>query len=250
MAIIIKSEEEIVLMRKGGKFLAEILSELANLVKPGINTEFIDQKAFDLCQSFQVIPAFKGYNNYPATICVGVDDIAVHGIPSRNQILKEGQIISIDMGLIYQGYYADSALTIAVGEIDQEAQRLLDTTKLALKSAISKAISGNRVGDISNAIEQVADLAGFSVITDLTGHGIGKNLHEEPAIPCYGEPGTGELLREGMTIAIEPMINQGESDLLFENDGWTTKTKDGKLSAIFEHTVVVRKKAAEVLTIK
>lgn len=250
MAISIKTQTEIEIMRKAGKVLAKILNQLAKEVKPGVSTKYLDQTAADLCKLYQVKAAFLGYNNYPAHICVGVDDVAVHGIPSDTQILKSGQIVSIDMGVIMQGYYSDSAITVAVGQIDQQAQRLLDVTRLALKSAIAKAVEGNRVGDISNTIEEIATLSGFSVIEDLTGHGIGKALHEEPAVPCFGQAGTGSLLKAGMALAIEPMINQGSADLIFEADGWTTRTADGKLSAIFEHTVIVGKKQAEVLTIE
>jgi len=248
--IYIKKEKDIQSMRTGGAMLGEILYKLKQLIKPGISTQDINDIAEAFCKKNNVIPAFKGYNGFPATVCVGIDDVAVHGIPSKDEILKEGQIISVDMGLIYKDMFLDSAFTTGVGQIDADAQRLLDTTELALKNAISKAVEGNTVGDIGNAIEQVALLAGFSVIEDMTGHGVGYKLHEDPAIPCFGDPGTGPKLQAGMTVALEPMLNEGGPDLTYSDDGWTTKTKDGGRSAIFEHSIVIGKGKAEILTKK
>lgn len=250
MSVKPKTEAEIKIMRKAGKILAEILGELTEMVKPGITTQDLDDKAMALCKKYNVQPSFLGYEGFPAAICVGVDDVAVHGIPSTEEILLEGEIISIDMGVILEGYHSDSAVTVAVGEIDTDAQRLMETTRLALKAAIKQAVEGNRIGDIGFAIENVANMAGFSVIKQMTGHGIGKELHEAPEVPCFGEKGKGEQLIAGMTIAIEPMINEFDSWIEFDADGWTTRTEDGGRSAIFEHTIVVGKKAAEVLTIK
>lgn len=236
-------------MNSGGSILADILRQLTDLAKPGISTFEIDKLAEDLCKKYKVLPAFKGYKGYEYTVCTGVDDVAVHGIPSKREILKEGEIVSIDMGIIYDGYYTDTATTVAIGEIDKSASRLLQTTKLALQRSIEVAIEGSTIGDIGYTIENIALLAGFNVITEMTGHGIGKSLHEEPYIPCFGKKGRGPILKQGMTIAIEPMINEGESDLVFEEDGWTTRTADGKRSAIFEHTIVVGKSSSKILTI-
>jgi methionyl aminopeptidase len=250
MGIKIKSKTEIEIMRAGGKILAEILSELGRTAKAGLSTKDLDELAEALCKKNKVLPAFKGYGGFPATLCTGIDDVAVHGIPSKSDILSDGQIVSIDMGIIYNDYYSDSAITVGIGDIDANAKKLLEVTKLALQAAISKAVDGNRVGDISAAIEQVALLSGFNVIKDMTGHGIGRKLHEEPSIPCYGDPGTGPELKENMVIALEPMLNEGSSEIVLSDDEWTTKTADGMRSAIFEHTVVVGMKNAEILTKK
>lgn len=235
-------------MKSGGSVLYEILNTLAESVKPGITTLELDSKAGDLCKKHNVIPAFKGYQGYQANICTGIDDVAVHGIPSSEEYIIEGQIISLDMGIIYQDYYLDSATTVPVGKVDETAIRLLETTKLALSKSIELSIEGNTVGDIGFAIQTIAELAGFNVITQMTGHGIGRSLHEEPYIPCFGKQGQGTVLKEGMTIAIEPMINEGASEIEILEDGWTTLTVDGKRSAIFEHTIAVGKNKAKILT--
>lgn len=248
MSIKLKSQKEIEIMNAGGSILHDILVELQSVVAPGISTLELDILAEELCVKKNVKPAFKGYGGYKATICCGIDDVAVHGIPSREEKIKDGQIVSIDMGIIYKDFYLDSAVTVGVGEVDDMGQKLMDTTKLALESAIKVAIDGNTVGDIGYVIEQVANIAGFSVITQMTGHGVGRNLHEDPQIPCFGERGKGEKLKKGMVIAIEPMLNEGESELVFDNDGWTTRTIDGKRSAIFEHTVAIGSKSAIILT--
>ena len=235
-------------MKSGGSVLYEILNTLAESVKPGITTLELDSKAGDLCKKHNVIPAFKGYQGYQANICTGIDDVAVHGIPSSEEYIIEGQIISLDMGIIYQDYYLDSATTVPVGKVDETAIRLLETTKLALSKSIELSIEGNTIGDIGFAIQTIAELAGFNVITQMTGHGIGRSLHEEPYIPCFGKQGQGTVLKEGMTIAIEPMINEGASEIEILEDGWTTLTVDGKRSAIFEHTIAVGKNKAKILT--
>lgn len=235
-------------MKSGGSILAEILAKLAEKVAPGISTGDLDQMAEDLCKKHNVLAAFKGYNGYSASICTGIDDVAVHGVPSSDEIIESGQILSIDMGVISDGFYTDSAITVAVGEVDETALRLIETTKLALDKAIEVAVVGNTVGDIGHVIETIAQLAGFSVVTQMTGHGVGKKLHEEPFVPCFGEPNTGEVLKAGMTLAIEPMINEGVSEIYIEEDGWTTRTIDGARSAIFEHTIAVDKRKAKILT--
>lgn len=236
-------------MKSGGSILHDILMTLQERVSPGVSTGELDRLAEDLCKKHKVQSAFKGYNGYQATICTGVDDVAVHGVPSDDEIVEDGQILSIDMGIIHENYYSDSAVTVAVGEVDETGLRLLETTKLALDKAIDVAIEGNTVGDIGYVIESIANLAGFSVITQMTGHGVGRKLHEEPFIPCFGNPGEGEILKTGMTIAIEPMINEGESEIYIEDDGWTSRTADGKRSAIFEHTIAVDKRKAKILTL-
>ncbi len=249
MGIKVKTKQEIEIMNSGGSILAEILSNLNSKVSPGITTGELDKIAEDLCRKHKVKAAFKGYNGYEYTICTGIDDVAVHGVPSDKEVVEEGQILSIDMGVIYEGYYTDSAITLAVGEVDEDGLRLIETTKLALIKAIEVAIEGNTVGDIGYMIESVAELSGFSVITQMTGHGVGRKLHEEPFVPCFGNPGEGEILKSGMTLALEPMINEGESEIYIEEDGWTSRTIDGKRSAIFEHTIVVDKRKAKILTL-
>lgn len=246
----LKTAKELDIMREAGKILAAISEEIYTSVEPGITTKELDEKAFALCKKHNVEPAFLGYNDYPYTLCVGVDDIAIHGMPDENEVLLEGDIISVDMGIVYKGFYSDKASTVPVGEIDDEGKRLLATARLALDSSINKAVVGNTIGDIGFVMNQIAELAGFSVITDMVGHGVGRELHEDPSVPCYGEPGEGEPLEEGMVIAIEAMINEGESDLVYEDDGWTTRTKDGKRSVIFEHTVAVGLKTPKILTIQ
>lgn len=248
MKIHIKTKQEIDIMRTGGHILAEILTRLAKEVRPGISTGDLDEMANELCEKYNVLPAFKGYQGYSANICTGIDDVAVHGVPSHKEIIKLGQIISIDMGVIYKDFYTDSAVTVAVGEVDSSARSLIETTKLALTKAIDIAVEGNTVGDIGHTIESIATLAGFNVITQMTGHGVGRKLHEQPFIPCFGDAHSGEILRSGMTIAIEPMINEGESEIYVEENEWTTRTIDGKRSAIFEHTIVVQKRKSEILT--
>lgn len=250
MSGLVKTKEEIEKMRAGGKILAEILDEVVSKVEQGVTTAELDQTAEALCKKHGVVPAFKGYQDYPAILCVGVDDVAIHGIPSEEEILIEGQTISIDMGIIYQDMYLDHAKTVGVGKIDPEGEKLLRSTELAMKAGIAQATEGKATGDIGFAMEQVADMAGLSVITAMTGHGVGRQLHEEPSIPCFGERGKGTKLKAGMTLAIEAMINEGGSELEFLSDGWTTVTKDGMRSAIFEHTVLVGKKTPEILTIR
>jgi methionyl aminopeptidase len=248
MSITIKTDKEIELMRKSGKILSDIVEEVSQKVREGISTLKLDKFAQDLCKRNAVKPAFLGYRGYPASLCLGVNDTVVHGIPSEDEILKEGDIISLDMGVIYKGYYSDKAITVGVGKIAGNAHKLINATEDALFAGIKQAKVGNTVGHIGFAIESVVDLAGFSVVRQMVGHGIGKALHEDPQIPGFGKRGEGERLENGMTIAIEAIINEGSSDIEFLEDGWTTKTSDGKLSALFEHTVVVRERKATILT--
>lgn len=248
MARLIKTKRELSRMRRAGKILSQIVKRLVKKTKVGVSTYDLDCLAFDLCKKYRVKPAFLNYNGYPATGCFGVNDTVVHGIPSKNEILMNGDVISIDMGVILEKYFSDMAVTVGVGKISKSAQKLIDTTKNCLYTAIKYACDGNTIGNLGNAIQTVAELSGFSVVKQMVGHGIGKNLHEEPQIPGFGVPGEGMELKEGMTIAIEAIINQGDEGIRFLDDGWTTKTTDGKLSALFEHTVLVGRGKAEILT--
>lgn len=248
MSVKIKSAEEIKIMRKAGKILSLIRNEIVSNVRPGISTYELDEIANKLCKEKSVKPAFLRYSGYPATACLGVNDTVVHGIPSKEEILEEGDIISVDMGVIYKDYYSDHAVTVGVGEISENAQKLVNATKDCLYSAIKQAKAGNTIGDIGFAIQSVAELAGFSVVKQMVGHGIGRELHEDPQVPGFGNRGEGLELKEGMTIAIEAIINEGDMGIRLLEDGWTTKTIDGKLSALFEHSVLIFKNKAEILT--
>jgi len=248
----IKSEREISLMRESGKLVAEVLTLVGSRVKPGITTGELDRVAEEYILSNGGEPAFKGYgsdknNLFPATLCISVDEEVVHGVPN-GRILREGQIVSIDVGVLKHGYFGDSARTFAVGKISEEKQRLLRVTEESLYKAIEKARVGNKLHDLSAAVQEHVESAGFSIVRDLVGHGIGKDLHEEPAVPNFGTRGTGLTLKEGMTLAIEPMVNAGTFDVVVASDGWTVRTSDGKPSAHFEHTIAVRNGEAEILT--
>ncbi len=243
----VKTEEEIELMRESARLVALTLKLLESLIRPGVRTCDLDREAEEFIRSHDAIPAFKGYRGFPANICTSVNWEVVHGIPGP-RVLREGDIISIDVGVLKNGYYGDGAATFPVGEIDAEARRLLEVTQKALMAGISCARDGNRVVDISRAIQTTVEEAGFSVVTDLVGHGIGQRMHEEPQIPNFVTPGESPLLFSGMTLAIEPMVNQGTSEVVVASDGWTFITKDRKLSAHFEHTIVVGEDGGEILT--
>jgi methionyl aminopeptidase len=251
----IKTKEEIQILREGGRRLALILGELAIKIKPGISTEEINKLAEKLISDNMDKAAFLNYRPkglkrpYPASICVSVNDEIVHGIPNeRPKILKEGDIVSLDMGLIHKGLITDSAITVPVGKISEEDQKLIDVTKKALNAGIKSVKAGRTVGDIGFAIERVAKSEGLSVVEELCGHGVGYEVHEDPFIPNYGEKGKGAKLKVGMVIAIEPMLNIGTKDLILDIDGWTYKTADGKKSAHFEHTIAITSRGAEILT--
>jgi len=242
-----RDELKIKNMREGGKVIVEILRRIVGEVRPGITTLFLDQTAESLCEKWKVKPAFKGYSDYPATLCIGPEDIVVHGIPD-GRVLREGEIVSLDFGIIYQGYYLDMARTVPVGSIRPEIQDFLDTTALALKNACEVATVGHTIGDIGYAICTTVEAKGYSVVREMVGHTIGRHLHEDPMIPGYGNPGEGEPLYDGQTIAIEAIINQGRPGItISKQDGWTSRTKDGKLSALFENTVLVSDES-EILT--
>lgn len=242
-----KSERELAYMRDAGRIVALTLQELEKAIRPGITTGELDAIAEAFIRRQGAAPAFKGLYGFPATICASVNEQVVHGIPGARQ-LQEGDIISIDVGTIVNGYYGDGAATFPVGEISAEAERLLRVTAEALAKGIEKAVVGNRVSDISHAIQKWVEDHGFSVVRDFVGHGIGRKMHEEPQVPNFGPPGRGPRLEAGMTLAIEPMVNQGTHEVRVLEDNWTVVTLDGKLSAHFEHTVAIRDGAAEILT--
>lgn len=253
--ITIKSSEEIEVLREGGKRLAFILQEVAKAVKPGVSTADLNDLANSLAMERGDIPSTLNYKPkgakraYPASICVSIDDEIVHGIPNENpRILKEGEIVSLDMCLTHSGLVTDSAITVGVGKIDSAAQKLIDVTKEALYSGIKAAKGNKHTGDIGYAVERVAKANSFSIVEDLCGHGVGYSVHEDPYVPNYGERGRGDKLRPGMTIAIEPMLNEGKKEIFITKDGYTFKTKDGSRSAHFEHTVLITNGGAEILT--
>jgi methionyl aminopeptidase len=242
-----KSEEEIDLIRESSLLVAKTHANLAGLIKPGVTTLALDKIAEEFIRDNGGVPAFKGYNGFPNTLCMSPNDQVVHGIPNDIS-LNNGEILSVDCGVVMNGYYGDSAFTYQVGEVSTKLEQLLRVTKESLYKGIEMAIVGKRIGDISSAIQSYAESFGFSVVRELVGHGIGKNLHESPEVPNYGRCGTGSLLKEGLVIAIEPMINMGEKKIMQHNDGWTITTIDNKPSAHFEHTIVVRKGKAEILS--
>ncbi|MGE4234514.1 MAG: type I methionyl aminopeptidase [Bacteriovoracia bacterium] len=244
----IKSEREIEIMRKAGKITALILQALKKAAQPGVETIELDNLAFDLCREYGVIPAFKGYNGFPASVCISVNEEVVHGIPKKRK-LKKGDIVGLDFGVIVDGYYGDSAVTVAIGEITDQASRLMDVANESLQKGIAQARPGNHLFDISHAIENYVEGHGFSVVREFVGHGIGRSLHEEPQVPNFGPKGKGVSLKEGMVLAIEPMINAGKSSVRVLDDGWTAVTADGSLSAHFEHTVAITKNGPEILTL-
>jgi len=242
-----KTNEEVELLRNSNQLVSRTLGELASLIKPGISTLELDRIAEIFIRDNGAQPAFKGYNGFPKTLCTSVNDEVVHGIPS-DYILKEGDIISIDCGVLMNGFYGDSAYTFAVGEIKPEVKRLLEFTRASLEEGVKETIAGKRVGDISFAVQEKAESGGYSVVRELVGHGLGTRLHESPEVPNYGKRGTGPKLMKGMVICIEPMINMGIKDTIQMKDGWTIKTADGKPSAHFEYAVAVDKGKADVLT--
>jgi methionyl aminopeptidase len=248
MGIITKSEREIVIMRQAGRIVAKVLEILKNQVHAGMKTKELDVIAEQEVKKLDGIPSFKNYRGYPASICVSVNDEIVHGIPGQT-ILREGDIVSIDFGAIYDGFQGDAAITVGIGKISSIAQNLINTTDGALTEGIKAARVGKRLGDISHAIQSYAEARGLSVVREYTGHGIGRNMHEDPLIPNYGLPGTGLLLRKGMVLALEPMLNVGSWQTKVADDNWTVSTLDGSLSAHFEHTVAIKDNTAEVLTV-
>ena len=236
--IILKTPDEIAVMAKASRVVAETLEVLKDAVKPGITTDELDRLAEEI-RARGAIPAFKGYRNYPKTLCASVNDQVVHGIPSK-RVLKEGDIVGLDLGAIVGGFYGDSAITVGVGRIDEKTAALVRVTEESLSLAIEQAQVGNRLSDISHAVQRHVEAAGYSVVTEFVGHGIGRQLHEEPQVPNYGKPGQGPRLQAGMVLAIEPMVNMGGSAVRVLDDRWTAVTVDGSLSAHFEHTIVIQ----------
>jgi len=245
--ITIKTEQEIQIMRESGRILATVIKALEQMVKPGVTTLDLDRAAEALILSMGGKPAFKNYNGFPYTLCASVNEVVVHGYPS-NYALREGDIIGLDLGVIYNGYYSDSAITLGVGTVSFEAKRLMMVTKTALRYGIKKAKIGNTVGDIGNTIQRYIETQGYGIIRELCGHGIGKHLHEDPQILNFGSRGKGPKLTEGMVICIEPMITIGDPSLKKAKDGYGYATKDGSLSAHFEHTIAITQSGPKVLT--
>lgn len=246
--VIFKSQNEIDRIRKASQIVARTLNFLASHVQPGITTRELDQIAESEIRKAGAIPAFKGYRGFPATLCVSVNEEVVHGIPSDRK-LKEGDIVGLDLGCIWEDFYGDAAKTYAVGEISEEAKRLLETTEKSLLLGIDQARVGNRIGDIGYAVQTLAESSGYSVVRDFVGHGIGRNLHEDPQVPNYGNRGQGPRIKAGMVIAIEPMVCQGRADVEVLADNWTAVTRDRSLAAHFEHSIAITDNGPEILSV-
>lgn len=249
MAVTIKSNREIELMRDAGKILAEVHERLSEAIEPGMTTLDVDQLGEKLIRKYNCIPSFLNYNGYPASICVSVNEQVVHGIPTDKRILTEGDIVSLDAGVIYRGYHSDAARTVGVGKISEEAQKLIDVTKQSFFEGIKKALAGNHLHDISNAIDAYVTPFHYGIVKDLVGHGIGSHLHEDPQIPNFAQKRHGILLQAGMTLAVEPMINLGTPDVEWLEDDWTVVTKDEKISAHYENTILITDGEPEILSL-
>ena len=249
MAVTIKSPREIELMRESNRLLAEVHKALEESIRPGMTTLDVNRLGEKLIRDRGCIPNFKNYNGYPASICVSVNDEVVHGIPSKDRILQDGDIVSLDAGLIHEGYHSDAARTHAVGNISEEAKRLIEVTKQSFFEGIKLAVPGNHLFDISEAIQKYVESNGYSVVRDLVGHGIGTHLHEDPQIPNFKQRRKGMKLRPGMTLAIEPMVNEGSYDVVWLDDDWTVVTEDGSLAAHYENTIVITEDGCEILTL-
>lgn len=246
--IYLKSNDEIEKMRVAGRITAQILEKLANFLQDGLPTIEVDALAERLCLENNVKPAFKGYHGFAHSVCISLNSEVVHGVPSKKKIIRSGDIVGLDFGVIFDGYFGDSAKTVAVGKISNEAEELIKITKESLYQGIKSSVVGNRVFDISYAIQNYVESRGYSVVREFVGHGIGRSLHEEPQVPNFGPKGKGVPLRAGMVIAIEPMINRGKPGVQVEKDGWTAVTIDGSLSAHFEHTIAITEHEPEILT--
>ena len=247
--IVLKTARELNIMREAGRISAGALRVAGMAVEPGVTTGEIDKLAYDYIISQGAKPNFLHYNGYPATACISINDEVIHGIPSKSRVIREGDIVSIDLGACFEGYNGDNAATFACGDVSEEAKRLMDATRESLYEGIRMAIHGNRIGDISNAIQQYVETRGYSVVRDFVGHGVGASLHEAPEVPNFGKPGRGTRLVAGMTLAIEPMINVGTPNVKQLSDGWTIKTADGKLSAHFEHSIAITPEGPVILTL-
>lgn len=249
MSVTIKSQREIELMRHAGKLLGQTLKQLEEAVRPGMSTWELNQIGEEIIRGYGCIPSFLNYNGYPASICISLNDEVVHGIPRKDFIIQEGDIVSMDAGLIYQGYHADAARTVGVGEITENARKLIEVTRQSFFEGIRQAKQGNHLYDISGAIGDYAESLGYGVVRDLVGHGIGKNLHEDPQIPNFRQRRRGLKLQAGMTLAIEPMVNEGSPDVCWADDDWTVMTEDCSLSAHYENTVLITDGEPEILTL-
>jgi len=245
--IAVRSEREIDILREANQIVVRVHAEIARLIRPGVSTEQLDEAAEGVIRDHGAVPAFKGYHGYPAATCISVEEVVVHGIPGK-RVLKEGQIVSVDVGVCHQGYYGDAAVTLPVGEIDAARRKLLETTERSLARAVKAAKAGNTIRDIGRAVEGTCTKAGFSIVRDFVGHGIGTAMHEDPQIPNFDSGVRGPKLEVGMVLAIEPMVNMGTYRVKVLKDGWTAVTADGKPSAHFEHSVVVREDGGEVLS--
>jgi methionyl aminopeptidase len=245
--VILKLPEEIEKARASNRIVAEVLSKLREKVKPGVRTRDLDKFAEEIAEKRGAKPAFKGYHGYPYSLCISINEEVVHGMPSK-RVLEEGNIVSLDFGIYYQGFYGDSAITLPAGKVAEKALRLMRVTEQSLYAGIAQAKDGNRLGDISAAVQDTVEAAGYSVVRDFVGHGIGKNLHEDPQIPNFGKKGHGIELKSGMILAIEPMVNEGKYKVQVLPDGWTVVTKDGSLSAHFEHSVAITDNGPEILS--
>lgn len=253
MSIFLKTEDEIKLMRSANQLVGKTLSELAKHIKPGVSTLQLDKIAEEFIRDNGAVPTFKNFPNpfggpFPGSICTSVNDVVVHGIPDEKTILKDGDIISVDCGTLLDGYNGDSCYTFCVGEVNEDVKKLLTTTKESLYLAIEKAVAGNHLGDIGYTVQEHCEAQGYGVVRELTGHGIGRKMHEDPMVPNYGKDGSGILLEQGMCIAIEPMITMGQRNIYLMPDRWTIRTRDGKPAAHFEHTIAIRRGKAEILS--
>jgi len=245
--IYLKTKEEIELLRESNMLVGKTQGELARWIEPGVTTMKLDKIAEEFIRDHGAVPAFLNYQGFPNSLCTSVNDQVVHGIPN-NTPLKDGDVVSVDCGVLLNGYYGDSAYTFCVGEVDKEIKKLLEATKTSLFKGIEQAVEGKRIGDIGFAVQSHVEQYGFSVVREMVGHGVGKNLHEAPEVPNYGRRGNGVRLKEGMVIAIEPMVNMGKRYIVQEADGWTIRTRDRKVSAHFEHTIAVGKNEADILS--
>ncbi len=245
--VILKLPEEIERARASNRIVAEVLSRLREKVKPGVKTKDLDKFAEEIAEKRGARPAFKGYHGYPHSLCVSINEVVVHGMPSE-RVLEEGDIVGLDFGVFYQGFFGDATVTLPVGKVTAKALRLMQVTEQSLYAGIAQAREGNRLGDISAAVQSVVEEAGYSVVRDFVGHGIGKDLHEEPQIPNFGQKGRGIELKKGMILAIEPMVNEGKYKVQVLPDGWTVVTKDGSLSAHFEHSIAVTEHGPDILS--
>ncbi len=248
MAVVLKSSREIEKMRRAGRIVREVLELVRSRVKPGATTFDLERAAEERLKELDVKAAFKGYHGYPCVLCTSVNSEVVHGIPSPNRTLKQGDIVSVDFGVVVDGYYGDAAITVPVGVIDAKAARLLKATEESLKAGIAAVRPGATLGDVGAAVQGVVEREGFSVVRDFVGHGIGSQMHEDPQVPNFGQAGQGMKLKAGMVIAIEPMVNAGRPDVMVLDDGWTAVARDGSMSAHFEHTVAVTATGASILT--